>query len=212
MTIDSQTTDQQLILAFKQGNTRAGEELCERYYPGIMQLCCRRMRSLDDGKDVAQMVFLKVIGEKKIFEFRGQSLLRTWLVRIAINACNSQFDRRHRFREINFSDYKDCPEVGETIPCSGLNPEEWLSQEEDRRQLNSVLTRLPKKYQQALSSTYLEDQTYREAAQSLGVPMHALGVQIMRGKQMLVRLFGKNFKKGIPAGSADFTVWQEASL
>ncbi len=177
-------TDLELIRAFKLGDKRAGEELIERHYPRILKFCCQRLRSNDDGKDVAQNVFFKVMVEKKIFEFRGQARLATWLIRIAINACNSQFSRYQR-RQINFSEYSKTQIVEDSIPCSCPNPEEHYSHDESVRRLNALLLHLPEKYRQALCSTYLENRSYREAAQLLGIPVTALGVHILRGKKML---------------------------
>jgi RNA polymerase sigma-70 factor (ECF subfamily) len=180
-------TDAELILAYKRGLSQAGEELINRHYPQILRFCCRRLRSNDDGKDVAQNVFFKVMVEKKIFEFRGQSQLATWLTRIAINACNSQYSRYQR-RQFNFSEYEKTKRMDECIPCSCPNPEERLARNEAAARLSLLLEHLPPKYRRAICSTYLENRSYREAAQVLGIPITALGVQILRGKKMLSAL------------------------
>lgn len=198
MTVSAQLEDKDLIQAFRDGDTQAGAEIYQRYYPAILDLCRRRMRSEEDGQDTAQIVFLKVIGERKILEFRGESHLKTWLFRIAINACNSQFERRTRNREVFFFDERQCRELGETIACSSLSPEDVLTHEEEVSRVAHLFARLPDKYQQALASTYLEDRTYREAAHFLGIPIHSLGIRIMRGKQKLSLILEKNFYKQLP--------------
>jgi RNA polymerase sigma-70 factor, ECF subfamily len=190
-TINAKLPDIDLIAAFKRGNRLAGEELINRHYERILHFCSQRLRSPHDAKDVAQTVFFRVIVEKKIFEFRGQAALSTWLIRIAINACNSHFSRNQR-RQSKLSPAGQIGCWEETIPCSRPTPEECFARDERTAELHLVLCQLPAKYRQALSFTYLENRTYREAARRLGIPITVLGVQILRGKKMLGALLAAN--------------------
>jgi RNA polymerase sigma-70 factor (ECF subfamily) len=209
--ITADTTDMDLISAFKKGDAPAGEELASRHYPRVLRFCCQRLRSQHDGKDVAQTVFCKVIVEKKIFEFRGQSRLSTWLIRIAINACNSYYSRNQR-RHSNFFQYTQSRLVEEAIPCTCPSPEEYFSRDEQVTELHLIMHRLPAKYRQALVLTYLENRSYREAAGLLGIPITALGVQLLRGKKMLGSMLATSQEQGTSSFNLSMTTLANAAM
>src|SRR3954471_3679081 len=56
--------------------------------------CYRMLGSLDDAEDVLQEVSLRAWRGRE--EFEGRSSLRTWLHRIAVNACLNELERKER--------------------------------------------------------------------------------------------------------------------
>src|SRR4030081_3740303 len=75
--------DAVLVAAAKTGDTRAFELLVERHERRIFSLAQRMTRNREDAEDVVQQSFQKAFIHLKKFE--GESLLSTWLTRIAIN-------------------------------------------------------------------------------------------------------------------------------
>jgi RNA polymerase sigma-70 factor (ECF subfamily) len=71
------------IQEVKDGNASSFNEIIRAHQQGIYRLCYRLAGNVEDAKDLTQEVFIKAL--KGIGSFRGESDIRTWLYRIAIN-------------------------------------------------------------------------------------------------------------------------------
>lgn len=82
---------EQLRLA-KAGDQHAFERLVEPYHHEILVHCYRILGSFEDAEDMLQETLLRVWNHLDAFE--GRSSLRTWLYKIATNACLDALDSR----------------------------------------------------------------------------------------------------------------------
>jgi RNA polymerase sigma-70 factor (ECF subfamily) len=82
---------EQLQLA-KAGDQQAFETLVEPYHHEILVHCYRILGSFEDAEDMLQETLLRVWNHLDSFESR--SSLRTWLYKIATNACLDALDSR----------------------------------------------------------------------------------------------------------------------
>lgn len=87
--IDEQA--EQLALA-RAGNQDAFEKLVEPYRREILVHCYRILGSFEDAEDISQEILLRVW--KRLDSFEGRSSLRSWLYKIATNACLDALDSR----------------------------------------------------------------------------------------------------------------------
>ncbi len=87
--IDEQS--EQLRLA-RAGDQQAFEKLVEPYHHEILVHCYRILGSFEDAEDMLQETLLRVWNHLDAFE--GRSSLRTWLYKIATNACLDALDSR----------------------------------------------------------------------------------------------------------------------
>ena len=180
-------TDAMLIAALRAGEHSAGEVLARRYYPRVVGVCLRYLRCPVESHDIAQDVFMKVLGEKKILLFRGQSQLWTWLYKVTVNACKNALLRRGRLwrREFQQSWGEGQAEHPATVEAEA---ERAISASQSQEFLQQALEALPEKYRQVIQLVCLEECTYLEAASRLRVPPRTVGVQVMRGKHLLAKV------------------------
>lgn len=93
-----ETSDEDLLGLFNQGDARAFEVLLSRYERPIYNFVLRSVRDRDRAHDLVQDVFLKVV--QRASQFKGDSKLSTWLYTIARNLCidhsRKMVFRRHR--------------------------------------------------------------------------------------------------------------------
>ena len=89
-----QTEEAAVLAAVRVGDEAAFTDLAERYRRQLQVHCYRMLGSFDDAEDLVQETFLRAWRGRHSFE--GRSLFRTWLYRIATNACLNALDRAPR--------------------------------------------------------------------------------------------------------------------
>ena len=67
--------------------------LTERHRRELQVHCYRMLANYEDAQDMTQETFLRAWNKRE--SFRGHAALRTWLYRIATNACLDFLDKRH---------------------------------------------------------------------------------------------------------------------
>ena len=84
----------ELLASAQRGDTAAFEELVAAYRKPLQAYCYRMLGSLQDAEDAVQETLLGVW--RGLPGFEGRSSLRSWVYRIATNACLRLASRRRR--------------------------------------------------------------------------------------------------------------------
>jgi RNA polymerase sigma-70 factor, ECF subfamily len=88
--------EQSTIAAALAGDEAAFGALVERYRRELQVHCYRMLGSLEDSEDVLQETFLRAWRSRASFSFDGRWSFRSWLYRIATNACFDVLARNPR--------------------------------------------------------------------------------------------------------------------
>jgi RNA polymerase sigma-70 factor (ECF subfamily) len=83
-----------VLAAARAGDEAAFAALSERYRRQLRVHCYRMLGSFDDAEDMVQETMLRAWRGRE--GFQGRSLFRTWLYRIATNACLNALERAPR--------------------------------------------------------------------------------------------------------------------
>lgn len=180
--------DLRLIEGLRAADERAYEQLIARFQTPVYNLAWRLLNDPADASDVVQEVFLKVF--RNVSHFRGESSLRTWVYRIAVNESHNR--RRWLFRHrrgetamdeaFEDSDFRERPltDDGETPFDFTMNREAQLLLEEGLGAINPV-------FRAALVLREMEDMSYEEIASVLEVSIGTVKSRILRGREALRR-------------------------
>ena len=177
-----------LVTALGQGAEDAYEILIQRYQQPVYSLVCRLMNDPGDAPDIVQEVFLKVF--RNIGAFRGNSSLKTWIYRIAVNEAynHRRWFCRHQRQEVALGFEEGTPNYAGGMTDHGRSPFEQVADHETRALVEQALEKLNPKFRAAVVLRDIEDLSYEDIATVLDVSLGTVKSRIMRGREALRKI------------------------
>ncbi len=120
---------------------------------------------------------------RSIHRFRGQSSLRTWIYRIAVNQTCNRWRRRHRHKHVSLEAHVSAH--GDALTTNELLPNRVLAQKELAARLERALDHLPFDQRTAIVIREIDGLSYHEIASSLGVAVGAVKSHRWRARRSL---------------------------
>ena len=150
----------------------------------VIQLAMNLLGDRDEALDLSQEVFLRVF--RTIHRFRGQSSLRTWIYRIAVNQARNRhrfWRRRHRADQVSLDEHVAAH--GEFLSGGESTPDRVLAQKELAHRLQRALDSLPFDQRSVIVLREIDGLSYEEIAYSLGVAIGTVKSRLTRARQLL---------------------------
>ncbi len=137
----------------------------------------------EDCQDLAQEILLQVW--RSLPQFQGRASATTWFYRVALNTALGwhRKERRRRTRQQPILAVED-------LSVAGLDCAQQAIQREVVERLYAAIRQLPKT-EAALVLLYLDDLSYRQMAEVLGISERNVGVKLNRAKKALGELMKK---------------------
>jgi len=161
---------QQLVSACLAGDRCAMQQLYEQCADNVYGLMVR-MVGRQDADDLTQQVFLKMF--RKLDQFNGQSKLETWLYRLASNEALQHLRRSKR--------RSTAPLV--TEPAT--DDPDSIGEAEEAELLETAMTQLEPELRAILILKEQQNLSYREIAESIGIPEGTVGSRLNRARKVL---------------------------
>jgi RNA polymerase sigma-70 factor (ECF subfamily) len=182
-----QMDDHSLLEATRTGDETAFQELVRRYRHQITNYVYRMLEDYDRAADLAQETFVRVYVNAE--RYQATYSFSTYIYRIAHNLAISELRQRKRRRNVPlptfFSD-KDNEEVEVEIPDQRQVPAETVMISDQRRKaVARAISSLPEKYRDALVLCDLEEKSYEEISEILGLPTGTVKSRINRARNLL---------------------------
>ena len=172
------TTDSDLLDAWRNGDELAGNELFERHFSSVFRFFENK---LDDGvDDLVQDVFLACLRGRD--RFRGESTFRTYLFRVARNRLYDHFRARYR----NPIDFTERSAVD-----LGTSPSRAVERRQEQQLLLRALRAVPLDYQIALELYYWEGLRGPELAAILDLNPNTVRSRLHRARKALEDAIGR---------------------
>lgn len=170
--------DVDLVPAAAAGDLDAFEALVRRYQARVIGLARSHTGNAADAEDLAQDVFVRVY--RSLRQFRGDSLFRTWLYRVALNVVRTHHARRGRQQGV----WGDSGAEDRAFDATAGEPsvESTLVR---REAIDRALADLPADLREAVVLRDVHGLGYREIADVTGAPMGTVESRIFRARQRL---------------------------
>lgn len=177
------------VAELQAGSEDAFSYLLSIYQNPVYNLVSHIVEPGGDAADVTQGVFIKVF--HGIGHFQGQSSLRTWIYRIALHEASNHrrgWLRRKLCEAFSLDQEQESPD-SLFARCS-IHPEtpyELAEGSERKRMVELALTSLAKPYRTVVVLREMEDMSYGEIAEVLGISEGTVKSRLMRGRELLRR-------------------------
>jgi RNA polymerase sigma-70 factor (ECF subfamily) len=174
--------DDALVAAARAGDRAALDTLLRRHVDFIHAVCRRLAGNDADADDATQEALIAVT--RGIARFDGRSSLRTWLYRVATNACLDELRRKAR-RPIT-----GITEVEQDV--DGASLDDTVS---DQVALDAALRALPEEFRAPVVLRDVIGMDYQEIATTLELPPGTVRSRIARGRAALAVSLGGNRRR-----------------
>jgi len=191
-----------LLEGLRSGSEAAYELLVERFQSPVFHLVQRLIEDSNEAGDVTQDVFLKVF--RNVGSFRGQSSLKTWVYRIAVNEAHNRrrWFGRHRRAEVGIEGDDEGRGYLDHLSDSTRSPYDLTLNEEWKSAIERALAGLNPVFRSAVVLRDIEDMSYEEIADVLDVSLGTVKSRILRGRESLRKALVEQLE---PARGLDFT-------
>ena len=186
-------TDQEVVLAARDGQERAYRELIRRYERPIFSLVYRMVRDRELAEDLSQETFVKALNA--IDSYRPEYKFSSWIFKIATNAAIDHL-RRRELDTLSLEGARDAttPDRAEATALQVRDRGESPLEEMEARELGSAIEKavgnLRPEYRTCILLRHVEDRSYEEIAEIMDLPLGTVKTYIHRARAELKEALG----------------------
>ena len=171
MSILASMSDEELALAYIDGNNRAFDELLNRSEEKIFTYIMYMVKNEDLANDLFQETYLKVITKLQNGQYTNSGKFSWWLTRIAHNVVIDHF-RAQKSEKI-----VDAPKENELSNLKSAsvlddNRETQLSNEQVLRDVKKLMESLPENQRDVVYMRFFQELSFKEIAEQTNVSIN----------------------------------------
>jgi len=152
------------------------------YLNDVYTLARYLLRNPADAEDAAQECYLRAL--KHFDTYRGPAM-KPWLLAILRNVCRAEFSRRAASPSTTI---EDTPEAAEKPPLwheEQQTPEAQMLRERDAVTIRRLIDALAEPFRETFVLREVNNLSYREIAEAVGVPVGTVMSRLARARAML---------------------------
>jgi RNA polymerase sigma-70 factor (ECF subfamily) len=154
------------------------EDVVREHQDSVYGAALRILGDRDAALDAANQTFMKAYRSRASYD--PSRPIRHWLLRIAVNEAITIGRARTRERA------RHAPEGdAAALPDRSATPEAETLGRESREDIRTAVARLPDLYREVVVLRYFNELSVDEVAAVLGRSSSTVGVQLLRGRQLL---------------------------
>lgn len=176
--------DREVIQRVLEGDNDAFGLLVEKYQAKVYNLALRMCGNEDDAFDLSQESFLRAWRSLGSFQFEAS--FSTWLFRLSSNICLDFLRAKKRRATVSLTMVSEEDEETQLdLPDAGPTPEEAALAADDRRLLAEALNSLPADFRQIITLRAIDDLSYTQIAEILGIQEGTVKSRLSRARTAL---------------------------
>lgn len=175
--------DTEIVRRAAGGDMAAFEQLVLAYQKPVYNLTLRLVGNPDDAFDMTQEAFIRAW--RKLDAVRADEAFASWLYRLTYNVCLDflRSSKRHKTVSLTVNDAENDTQLD--IPDPAPDPEASLILAADRTAVAQAMNRLDMEHRQILTLRIINDLSYQQIAEILGVAEGTVKSRLSRARQSL---------------------------
>jgi RNA polymerase sigma-70 factor, ECF subfamily len=172
----AEATDAELVGRVRRGDQDAYRELVVQYQDTLYRYALSMVGEADTAADIVQATFVHAYAQ--LDTLRDDASYGGWVYRMCVNRCRDHL-RSVRRRDVPL---EHSPQSALT---SAARADTALERSELRRTLDEALGALSREHREAFVLKHVEELSYDEMSQMLGVSVAALKMRVHRAREAL---------------------------
>nr|DAG92946.1 MAG TPA: RNA polymerase sigma factor [Herelleviridae sp.] len=178
------------------GDQRAFTTLYNSYHRSLLYQIKKIVRDEEVAMDITMETFEKAF--QALHRYSPEYAFSTWLFRIGIN-CAIDYIRNNKNKPDSIIEldkqmmFENDDQLGYQLKCPDKTPDEQLMTEQRLYFMREVVTLLPRWQRRLIELRYIDDFTYNEIADELGMPLGTVKGMLHRAKEVLIDIVNKNW-------------------
>lgn len=177
--------DIMLFEKVKSRDPRAFDKLMREYSGELHHFILRMVSNAEDAQDILQDTFVRVW--EKSHQFKGNSSVKTWIFRIAINLSYTHLKKRKRWG------YSVLDEIKTLV--SGSDPVKETEKLHDLTLLEKSLSTLTPRQQAVVVARIYQDLPFAQIAEAVGCSENSAKVHFHEGKKRIEAFINRQVGK-----------------
>jgi RNA polymerase sigma-70 factor (ECF subfamily) len=177
-----------LIVRCQAGELAAFDTLVGRYQRYVFNLIYQHLGNVDELDDVAQDIFLRIY--KFIRKYRGNASIESWIYKIVLNYCRTHARRRAMFTRlfvqptVQESEDKSWS-IFDNLADSQYDPAQQIEARTLAQDIIAAVRVLPPIYRDILIMREVNELSYEEIAEILGISIGTVKSRISRARDLV---------------------------
>ena len=182
----AELSDEELIAEFQQNNTiKAFEILVQRYKNPLTNFVYRFLGDYEACTDVVQETMIKFYRNKD--SYKSIAKFSTWIYTIAGNLARTEYQRRRRRQIFSINSYGEENQNYE-IPDESYRPDVITDSGIKDKIIQNALLKVSTAYREAVILRDIQELSYEEIAEIMGIEVGTVKSRINRGRAQLQKL------------------------
>ncbi len=181
-----------LIEKSKKGCVDSFEKLIDKYQTLAFNIAYKMLGNKEDASDITQEALVKVF--KSIKNFKEESSFSTWLYRIVTNTCIDMIRKKKKIKTFSLDNPIETEngKIERQIQGEENLPEDVFEKKQIQKRVHRAISSLPEKYRIVIILRDIQDFSYDEISEIVGVPLGTVKSRINRGRIILKDLLSDN--------------------
>jgi RNA polymerase sigma-70 factor (ECF subfamily) len=168
--------DQLLIALLKKNDPSAMEALFKAYHASLCRVAYRMIKDTDQAKDIAQEVFIKLWKNRQSLQIN--TTLEGYLKRAVINTALNHLESGSRYS-------KQSLESSDLTSRAANTVEHTVMADELSQKASQAIHDLPLRTRMVFTLIRVEDMSYSEVSEALGISLKAVEKEMMKALRLL---------------------------
>jgi len=189
-------SDEALAKLAQEGDTKAFEELFERYKSPILNFIYRLIGNRETAEEVTQEAFIRAY--KSLGAFDPRKRFSAWMYTVARNLAKNALRDKKYFRDVSLEQAVSTEggdlKLKHVLSDPNPRPDAIAQDEELSRDAQKGLQRLPVEFREVITLCNIEQMTYKEASKILGVSEATVMNRLRKAKLIFMKELGIDTK------------------